>query len=355
MYEPPAVACHRLSRLSAGTGSAGGRGENRDHIPTSGHGTPRRTTEDLRSALQRAIDGVAAGQCDAIAIGYGLCNRGIVGLEARAVPVVIPRAHDCIGMLLGSSRCYLAQLEAQPGTYFQSAGWLENSPAGGRSASRILPSARTPMSPANSWWKNTARKTPIICSNNSTTSPGTISGWPTSLRRCPGRQNGRSGGNGRERGWKFERLPGDLGWLRRLLNADWNEREFLKLKPGERVGLEPTHCSSARNRHDNLAYPELSPAGLKLEVASGTGLQDVLFAQGVEFPCGGGGRCKGCRVKILKGVLPVSEEEKNADARGTCRGLASGVPAFHCRRSRLSLPMGNAHPERSFHFQVHTA
>jgi uncharacterized 2Fe-2S/4Fe-4S cluster protein (DUF4445 family) len=55
---------------------------------------------------------------------------------------------------------------------------------------------------------------------------------------------------------------------------------------------------------------ELSPAGLKLEVVSGTRLQDVLFAQGVEFPCGGRGRCKGCRVKVLKGVLPISAEEK---------------------------------------------
>ena len=55
---------------------------------------------------------------------------------------------------------------------------------------------------------------------------------------------------------------------------------------------------------------ELSPADLKLEVVSGTKLQDVLFAQGVEFPCGGRGRCKGCRVKILKGILPIVEEEK---------------------------------------------
>ena len=38
-----------------------------------------------------------------------------------------------------------------------------------------------------------------------------------------------------KRDWKFERLPGDLGWLCRLLDADWNEREFLKLNPGERV------------------------------------------------------------------------------------------------------------------------
>jgi hypothetical protein len=37
-------------------------------------------------------------------------------------------------------------------------------------------------------------------------------------------------------GWGFERLPGDLGWLRRLLDGDWRQEEFLVLQPGERVG-----------------------------------------------------------------------------------------------------------------------
>ena len=41
----------------------------------------------------------------------------------------------------------------------------------------------------------------------------------------------------------------------------------------------------------------------------GTPLQDVLFAQGVEFPCGGRGRCKGCRVKVLAGELPVTADD----------------------------------------------
>ncbi len=38
-------------------------------------------------------------------------------------------------------------------------------------------------------------------------------------------------------------------------------------------------------------------------------LQDILFAQGVEFPCGGRGRCKGCRVKVLKGHLPAGPDD----------------------------------------------
>jgi len=55
---------------------------------------------------------------------------------------------------------------------------------------------------------------------------------------------------------------------------------------------------------------ELQPLGTVLTVERGTPLQDVLFAQGVEFPCGGRGRCKGCRVKVLEGALPVTAEDQ---------------------------------------------
>ena len=48
---------------------------------------------------------------------------------------------------------------------------------------------------------------------------------------------------------------------------------------------------------------ELLPLGRSLDVPAGTPLQDVLFEQGVEFPCGGQGKCKGCRVRVLRGNL----------------------------------------------------
>jgi len=38
-------------------------------------------------------------------------------------------------------------------------------------------------------------------------------------------------------------------------------------------------------------------------------LQDVLFSYGVEFPCGGTGRCKGCRLRVLRGNLPPSPQQ----------------------------------------------
>ena len=54
----------------------------------------------------------------------------------------------------------------------------------------------------------------------------------------------------------------------------------------------------------------LSPAGRRIDVAVGDSLQDVLFVAGVEFPCGGHGRCKACRVRVLKGRLEATADER---------------------------------------------
>ncbi len=54
----------------------------------------------------------------------------------------------------------------------------------------------------------------------------------------------------------------------------------------------------------------LHPQNKVLEVARGTPLQEILFAHGVEFPCGGQGRCKGCRVRVLSGEVPAGPVEE---------------------------------------------
>ena len=80
----------------------------------------------------------------------------------------------------------------------------------------------------------------------------------------------------------------------------------------------------------DFVHLELLPLGKTLRVKRGTPLQDVLFTHGVEFPCGGRGRCKGCKIKVLAGTLPISEEAKlrlteaelAAGWRLACRGQA---------------------------------
>jgi uncharacterized 2Fe-2S/4Fe-4S cluster protein (DUF4445 family) len=56
----------------------------------------------------------------------------------------------------------------------------------------------------------------------------------------------------------------------------------------------------------------LEPLGRTLEAPSGGPLQDLLFGHGVEFPCGGQGACRGCRVRLLAGDSPATPEERLA-------------------------------------------
>ncbi len=49
----------------------------------------------------------------------------------------------------------------------------------------------------------------------------------------------------------------------------------------------------------NSVRIELRPYGRSIEVERGTPLRDVLYIYGVEFPCGGRGRCKRCRVQAV--------------------------------------------------------
>ncbi len=66
---------------------------------------------------------------------------------------------------------------------------------------------------------------------------------------------------------------------------------------------------------------ELLPLGRSLEVVAGAPLRDVLYEQGVEFPCGGQGRCRGCRVKVLRGrIEPSSADKELLDSRALDEG-----------------------------------
>jgi len=59
----------------------------------------------------------------------------------------------------------------------------------------------------------------------------------------------------------------------------------------------------------DLVRIELEPLGETIHVERGTALQSVLPAYGVEFPCGGRGRCAGCRVKSTGGFLGASDDQ----------------------------------------------
>lgn len=60
-----------------------------------------------------------------------------------------------------------------------------------------------------------------------------------------------------------------------------------------------------------LVTIRLAPLDQVLKLARGARLQDVLFEKGVEFPCGGRGRCTGCKIQVLAGSLPITPEDRH--------------------------------------------
>ena len=73
----------------------------------------------------------------------------------------------------------------------------------------------------------------------------------------------------------------------------------------------------------------LLPLGERIEAARGAALQDVLFLHGVEFPCGGRGRCRGCRVRVVEGEIPITPEMR---LKLTDAELAAGWRLSCCAR-----------------------
>jgi hypothetical protein len=91
----------------------------------------------LTGALQAAID--ASPDMDAVLLGYGMCSRAVIGLQATHCRLVMPRVDDCIAIFLGSRTAYETQARGEPGTYYLTKGWIEVGDSPFDQADRLAP------------------------------------------------------------------------------------------------------------------------------------------------------------------------------------------------------------------------
>lgn len=193
----------------------------------------------MRRRLQEEIDSTNPELYDAVALGYALCSRGTEGLLAREVPVAVPRAHDCITLLLGSRERYLREFEARPGTYYLSAGWHERDRENGLRE----PSIASDLGTDRTYEEYAAR----FGEENARYIVDQLRGGLRYYDRLVFIRTGLGGEAealeaGRARaeseGWSFEIVKADLSLLERLLAGDWDD-DFAVLRPGE--ALRATH------------------------------------------------------------------------------------------------------------------
>ena len=175
---------------------------------------------ELRRRLQAAIDRASAsGACERIAVGYGICGRGTVGIHARGVPLVLPKAHDCIALFLGSDAAYRREFARCPGTYYISAGWFEE---------KVQPKSRESESGPRP--RKGARFEELAAKHGEDNARAIIeflTSWQRNYRRAafidtgaPGKARYASYAQAMadEFGWQYEALAGDLALMRKLIS-----------------------------------------------------------------------------------------------------------------------------------------
>lgn len=194
-------------------------------------------TSGMQERIQGAVDRVDAKMYDAILIGYGLCNNGIIGLISREKPIVIPRAHDCITLFLGSKERYLDYFQNNPGVYFQTTGWIERGEDNGElsqlSVGQKLKMKQSFQELVERYGEENARYL-----WEQLGSPEKNYRKMTFIEmgiEPDGSFEETAKDKATSRNWEYEKVQGDMGMFQRLVNGDWNEREFLVIPPGCRV------------------------------------------------------------------------------------------------------------------------
>lgn len=85
-------------------------------------------SNSLRELLQEKINAVDREEgYDAILLGYGLCGNSTAGLKAGKIPLVLPRAHDCCTIFLGSRQKFLDNFKDKLSSQWSSQGYMERS------------------------------------------------------------------------------------------------------------------------------------------------------------------------------------------------------------------------------------
>lgn len=83
------------------------------------HNTPEKLTRRLQEELDRT-----APEISRVLLGFAFCGNALAGVRTGNFELIIPRADDCITLLLGSYRRRM-QIQNESAAYFLTEGWMK--------------------------------------------------------------------------------------------------------------------------------------------------------------------------------------------------------------------------------------
>ncbi len=196
------------------------------------HNEPDRLRTEVQKALENTHD-IQGRSYDASLLGYGLCSNGIVGLSAE-IPIVVPRGHDCITLLLGSKDKYQEYFDSHRGVYWYSPGWIESDEQPSKERyEKLLKEYKEKYGDDNAQYLMEVEQNWIKEYNWATFIDWGLtdsSEYKNYTKRCAEFLH-----------WNYNELKGSPVLMQKLIDGDWHESEFLVVKPGQKIGEDLTN------------------------------------------------------------------------------------------------------------------
>ena len=196
--------------------------------------------QTMRTMLQDKID--AADLCgrdyDAVLLCLGLCGNATVGLKSRSTQLVIPRAHDCATILLGSKKLFRKHFEHMPSQPYTSRGHMErNSECDVRSL-WTKDAVTQKAEYAKRYGEDNASAIYDVMNPHVGHGKGSkvvyIDITQTRSDECIAAAQDKATRDGAD----FVRLKGSLHLIRNLMSGNWYPEDFLVVKPGKMIVAE---------------------------------------------------------------------------------------------------------------------
>ena len=228
------IACEALARILYHNAATTPHTVDIELFELGLHNEPK----SLQKNLQQAIDAVDTEKYDAIVMGYGLCGKATHGITARDLRIVVPRAHDCITLFLGSRERYQQEFEEHTGTYWYVADYIERT---------IDPNTSLSLGATTSVniEEQFAEYVEKYGEDNAKYLLEVMGGWEKHYNRAayinydfyPSLQaEGKAQTDAKKNDWTFDPVAGNLILLKKLLYGEWDQ-DFLILEPGESLEM----------------------------------------------------------------------------------------------------------------------
>ena len=230
------ICCDVFSRIACELVSKSPHVVDIEFIPMLAHVEPQKLKLLIREKIEKSVND--SGRIyDAIILGFGLCGNATVGLSS-CVPLIIPRAHDCCTISMGSKENFETVFGNNLSARWSSTGYYERT----RNKNGGYPDFTDQL--AN--YKTTAEYMEYVEKYDEETADylwetlhPVIESDESFYIKIDGFEYSDSYENYKafmeKQDINLKQVDGNIALLKALVDGDWDDERFLTVPPGKKI------------------------------------------------------------------------------------------------------------------------